>query len=154
MNQLWSWKLALYRSYPCPQAHLVGEQPGAKQLQEEMLHYVKQGFQPLTLRFSLCYIYLLEFLHCLNSHNDRVLHYRIWQSQSGEFYIDDNVHFQSLEEMIEFYKKSQAGSFYDLYYVLQMWIFHDMYSVSYNRTLYQIVWIHTRKPNSPVFTYW
>ena len=63
----------------------------------------------------MLYIYLLEFLHSLNSHNNRVLHYRIWQSQSGEFYIDDNVHFQSLEEMIEFYKKSQSGSFNDIY---------------------------------------
>jgi len=38
-----------------------------------------------------------------------VYHYRIWQNQSTEFYIDENINFQSLEEMIEFYKQSQGG---------------------------------------------
>ena len=46
--------------------------------------------------------------YCVNSHNGRVYHYRIWQSQSNELYIDDVIRFQSLEEMIEFYK-TQGG---------------------------------------------
>ena len=47
-------------------------------------------------------------LYWLYSHNGRVYHYRIWQSQSNELYIDDVIRFQSLEEMMEFYK-TQGG---------------------------------------------
>ena len=37
-------------------------------------------------------------------------HYRIKQSQNDEFYIDKNINFRSLEELIEFYKQSQGGN--------------------------------------------
>ena len=55
------------------------------------------------------YTYLFEFCTVSNSYDGKVHHYRIWQSESGDFYIDENVLFQSLEEMIEFYKKSKGG---------------------------------------------
>jgi len=38
-----------------------------------------------------------------------VYHYRIWQNKRSEFSVDDNIHFQTLEELVEFYKKSQGG---------------------------------------------
>ena len=49
------------------------------------------------------------FVLLFNSHHGKVYHYRIWQNKSSEFSVDDNIHFQTLEELVEFYKKSQGG---------------------------------------------
>ena len=54
---------------------------------------------------------VLPHLHFFyfNRHNNKVCHYRIQQNQNSEFYIDDNINFRSLEELIDFYKQSQGG---------------------------------------------
>ena len=52
---------------------------------------------------------LYNCIKYFNRHQKKVYHYRIRQNPSTEFYIDENINFQSLEEMIEFYKQSQGG---------------------------------------------
>lgn len=87
---------------------------------------------------------ILHICFIMHRHNNKVCHYRIQQNESTEFYIDDNINFRSLEELIEFYKQSKGGKFYEFrgasHSVDSAYTMDSVYSYFYTyRTLYQIV---------------
>ena len=91
---------------------------------------------------------ILHTCFIMHRHNNKVCHYRIQQNESTEFYIDDNINFRSLEELIEFYKQSKGGKFYEFHgashSVDTAYTVDSIYSYFYTyRTLYQIVWTQT-----------
>ena len=86
---------------------LSGEEFHLKEQQVFTIHLVCSNIVQSWI--STYILICLNFVLFQNSYDGKVHHYRIWQSESGDFYIDDNVLFQSLEEMIEFYKKSKGG---------------------------------------------
>ena len=39
----------------------------------------------------------------------KVYHYHIWENESSEYYMEEKYQFQTLEELIDYYKQHKGG---------------------------------------------